>query len=289
MPPAQRKPPPAPPGGPRGDKTPLLAGRAERSDGAPSAAARKKHAGPTVVVSHEGGLDTVTFRTSNSACLATLFVVCTALAFCGGYYLREHQSTTAQRKVSAIESLLIERAEGGLLPIINATELLLMREFDDLSRIEEGTERCADGLLISGPYPSKMGTMTTLLLLLWSFLGVAVLSYAFMMAIEEITSQEVVQKIQVGQGRTRTLHTHLWNPTIANLSLMALGSSAPEILLSVIEICGNGFYAGELGPSTIVGSAAFNMLVISGVCVLAIPNGEGRLIKELCVFFITAT
>lgn len=27
----------------------------------------------------------------------------------------------------------------------------------------------------------------------------------------------------------------VWNPTIANLSLMALGSSAPEILLSVIE------------------------------------------------------
>jgi solute carrier family 8 (sodium/calcium exchanger) len=27
----------------------------------------------------------------------------------------------------------------------------------------------------------------------------------------------------------------LWNPTVANLTLMALGSSAPEILLNVIE------------------------------------------------------
>jgi solute carrier family 8 (sodium/calcium exchanger) len=27
----------------------------------------------------------------------------------------------------------------------------------------------------------------------------------------------------------------VWNPTVANLTLMALGSSAPEILLSVIE------------------------------------------------------
>ena len=28
---------------------------------------------------------------------------------------------------------------------------------------------------------------------------------------------------------------------------MALGSSAPEILLSIIEICGNKFEAGDLG------------------------------------------
>ena len=68
----------------------------------------------------------------------------------------------------------------------------------------------------------------------------------------------------------------VWNATIANLTLMALGSSAPEILLSVIEIFSSGFYAGELGPSTIVGSAAFNMLVISAVCVVAIPNGGGE-------------
>jgi len=34
---------------------------------------------------------------------------------------------------------------------------------------------------------------------------------------------------------------------------MALGSSSPEILLSVIEICGNNFLAGDLGPGTIVG------------------------------------
>ncbi len=28
---------------------------------------------------------------------------------------------------------------------------------------------------------------------------------------------------------------NVWNPTLANLSLMALGSSAPEIFISVIE------------------------------------------------------
>ena len=44
-----------------------------------------------------------------------------------------------------------------------------------------------------------------------------------------------------------------WNDTVANLTLMALGSSSPEILLSIIEIIGNNFKAGELGPGTIVG------------------------------------
>jgi len=60
----------------------------------------------------------------------------------------------------------------------------------------------------------------------------------------------------------------VWNPTVANLTLMALGSSAPEIILSVLDTVLNlGATPGELGASTIVGSAAFNFLVISGVCI----------------------
>ena len=48
------------------------------------------------------------------------------------------------------------------------------------------------------------------------------------------------------------IEVRIWNDTVANLTLMALGSSAPEILLSVIEIVGNNFNAGDLGPGTIV-------------------------------------
>ena len=36
-------------------------------------------------------------------------------------------------------------------------------------------------------------------------------------------------------GIEKTYNVLVWNPTIANLTLMALGSSAPEILLSCIE------------------------------------------------------
>lgn len=72
-----------------------------------------------------------------------------------------------------------------------------------------------------------------------------------------------------------------WNPTMANLTLMAFGSSAPEIILSVLEAFKDlGAKAGEMGPSTIVGSAAFNLLIISGVSVLAV-GGDGEEVKKI--------
>jgi len=56
---------------------------------------------------------------------------------------------------------------------------------------------------------------------------------------------------------------------------MALGSSAPEILLAVLETSMNlGACPGELGPSTIVGSAAFNLLIISAVSIYAVNESN---------------
>lgn len=94
-----------------------------------------------------------------------------------------------------------------------------------------------------------------------------------------------------------------WNATVANLTLMALGSSAPEILLAVLETITNlGSCPGELGASTIVGSAAFNLLVISAVSIYGVseetdkdedrdeemPLGVKR-IYDMRVFAITCT
>merc|ERR1711881_609208 len=59
--------------------------------------------------------------------------------------------------------------------------------------------------------------------------------------------------------------------------------------LSVIEIWAKGFKAGDLGPGTIVGSAAFNLFMIIGLCMYVIPDDEVRKIKHLRVFIITAT
>ncbi|XP_012695907.1 sodium/calcium exchanger 1b isoform X1 [Clupea harengus] len=123
----------------------------------------------------------------------------------------------------------------------------------------------------------------------YMFLGVSIVADRFMASIEVITSQEKEITIKKPNGETTTTTVRIWNETVSNLTLMALGSSAPEILLSVIEVCGHGFEAGELGPATIVGSAAFNMFVIIGLCVYVVPDGECRKIKHLRVFFVTAS
>mmetsp|Transcript_13616 Transcript_13616/g.23178 ORF Transcript_13616/g.23178 Transcript_13616/m.23178 type:complete len:475 (-) Transcript_13616:216-1640(-) len=103
-------------------------------------------------------------------------------------------------------------------------------------------------------------------------MGIGIVSDVFMSAIERITSQTTLVTLRDDHGQViKQKKVPVWNPTVANLTLMALGSSAPEILLSVIETVSNlGAEPGELGASTIVGSASFNLLVISGVSILAV-------------------
>ncbi|CAL8367614.1 unnamed protein product [Gadus morhua 'NCC'] len=125
--------------------------------------------------------------------------------------------------------------------------------------------------------------------LVYMFLGVSIVADRFMASIEVITSQEKEITIKKPNGETMTTTVRIWNETVSNLTLMALGSSAPEILLSVIEVIGHGFTAGAMGPATIVGSAAFNMFVIIGICVYVVPDGETRKVKHLRVFFVTAS
>ncbi|XP_055876375.1 sodium/calcium exchanger 3-like isoform X2 [Biomphalaria glabrata] len=129
-----------------------------------------------------------------------------------------------------------------------------------------------------------------LLGLLWCFLGVAYVADIFMASIERITSKTRIVRISDPEAENgyRQVDLKVWNDTVANLSLMALGTSAPEILLSVIEIVGNNMESGELGPGTIVGSAAFNLLFISAICIYCIPDGEIRRIASVKVFAVTA-
>ncbi len=173
---------------------------------------------------------------------------------------------------------------GGVDPSLELLEQWLNEPRVDPAR---GSEYCADGLMIEGPARTGRNTLVFLALLAWTFLGVAIAADVFMSGIEQvrqicgawagapaacecsprrslvaqITSAETTRTVVLPSGEVRRYTITVWNGTVANLTLMALGSSAPEILLSIIEIAGSGFYAGELGPSTIVGSAAFNMLV----------------------------
>mmetsp|Transcript_9069 Transcript_9069/g.22638 ORF Transcript_9069/g.22638 Transcript_9069/m.22638 type:complete len:814 (-) Transcript_9069:102-2543(-) len=121
--------------------------------------------------------------------------------------------------------------------------------------------------------------------LVYCFLGVSIVADMFMAAIERITSKQTKVKVP---GSDRMVTVQVWNETVANLTLMALGSSAPEILLALNDVLKNEFFEGKLGPSTIVGSAAFNLFCIIAVCINSIPNGEVRVIKETGVFAVTA-
>ncbi|KAJ0173482.1 hypothetical protein K1T71_010631 [Dendrolimus kikuchii] len=156
--------------------------------------------------------------------------------------------------------------------------------------------QCSEGLLLPVWMPIEdvptfdiaVRGIVYFLALMYLFIGVSIVSDRFMAAIEVITSREKEVRVR-RNGSDQIVVVRVWNETVANLTLMALGSSAPEILLSVIEIAGKNFEAGELGPGTIVGSAAYNLFVIIAICVMVIPDGEVRKIKHLRVFLVTAT
>lgn len=161
------------------------------------------------------------------------------------------------------------------------------------SYVHKGYTCSGEGLLlpIISEYTWSEGARAFLYLvgLLYCFMGVAIIADIFMGAIEKITSKtRKVYLTSEKEDEPEVIEVRIWSDAVANLTLMALGSSAPEILLSVIEVIGNDFEAKDLGPGTIVGSAAFNLFVISAVCVMSIPNGEERRIRDLKVFLVTA-
>ena len=184
-------------------------------------------------------------------------------------------------------------------------------------------EECSQSwALIPGiiTYPSWLQTMLYTVILIYLFLGIAIVSDIFMNSVEAITSHETTiaiknsssssseqdekrdSKIYNTNGYTMTneddhvpdngdnyITVKVWNPTVANLTLLALGSSAPEILLAIYEtITTLGDTPGELGPSTIVGSASFNLFVISAICILTIPSDSIKKISKFGVFVLTS-
>jgi len=110
----------------------------------------------------------------------------------------------------------------------------------------------------------------------------------FVEAIEVITSKKEVIQVPDPSDPSKMLDVtrDVWNPTVANLTLMALGSSMPEILLSVFSTVQDLRAAPDvLGPAAIVGSAAFNLLVITAVSITAVS--QVKYINDVAVFLWT--
>lgn len=165
----------------------------------------------------------------------------------------------------------------------------------EMIKTKKALTKCKDGLILRAwpieniTYGDRFARgMVYFLVMCYLFLGVSIVSDRFMAAIEKITAIEKEVTVRRSDGTKQIVIVRVWNETVANLTLMALGTSAPEILLSIIEIFTMNFQAGELGPSTIVGSAAFNLFCIIAICVVVIPSNQIRRIKHLRVFFVTA-
>lgn len=133
--------------------------------------------------------------------------------------------------------------------------------------------------------------------MLYLFLGIAIIADIFMSSIEVITSKKrKVTRYDPEKREQVEIEVFVWNETIANLTLMALGSSAPEILLAVVETAQNlGNEPDEsqqdkdgLGTFTIIGSASFNLLLITAICVVSVPSGTVKRIREFGVFIMTS-
>lgn len=60
-------------------------------------------------------------------------------------------------------------------------------------------------------------------------------------------------------------------PSVAGASLMAMGSSAPELAIAILALFGGGGEHSDIGIGTIVGSAVFNILIIVGVSAAVRP------------------
>lgn len=56
----------------------------------------------------------------------------------------------------------------------------------------------------------------------------------------------------------------------------------------MIETFGNNFCGGSLAPGLIVGSASYNLLVITAVCIVSLPGESKKRIKEYKVFVVTS-
>lgn len=156
---------------------------------------------------------------------------------------------------------------------------------------DKNTQHCNSWILAPGTNllsPALLGFLY-FVGLVYVFLGIAIISDIFMAAIEVITAAEGTKRYRNSEGRMIEYRYKLVNPTVANLTLMALGSSAPEILLSIIGVIATlDEEPDKLGPSTIVGSAAFNLLAITGICIGSLPDGETKRIQDLGVFCTTA-
>ncbi|KAK8950798.1 Magnesium/proton exchanger [Platanthera zijinensis] len=123
----------------------------------------------------------------------------------------------------------------------------------------------------------------------YCFIGLSVITARFFRSMEKIVKQtREITKIDPYTNTKVIEHERVWNYAIADISLLAFGTSFPQISLATIDAIRNigQLNAGGLGPSTLVGSAAFDLFPIHAVCVIAPKMGELKKISDIGVWLV---
>lgn len=152
-------------------------------------------------------------------------------------------------------------------------------------------ERCGDYLLFS--FETSLGAGLRAILyfigLAYCFIGLSAITARFFLSMENVVKH--TRKVVVVDPLTKVesvKYEKLWNYTIADITLLAFGTSFPQISLATIDAIRNlgSLYAGGLGPGTLVGSAAFDLFPIHAVCVVVPKAGELKKISDIGVWLV---
>ncbi|XP_044363854.1 magnesium/proton exchanger 1 [Triticum aestivum] len=153
------------------------------------------------------------------------------------------------------------------------------------------TRSCDAYLLFNGEtlLPNGVRAFLCTVALAYCFIGLSAITARFFKSMESITnhSREVVT-VDTETNTPIVKHEKVWNYTIADIALLAFGTSFPQISLATIDAIRNlgQLTAGGLGPGTLVGSAAFDLFPIHAVCVVMPRAGSMKKISDLGVWLV---
>ncbi|XP_030946279.1 LOW QUALITY PROTEIN: magnesium/proton exchanger 1 [Quercus lobata] len=154
-----------------------------------------------------------------------------------------------------------------------------------------GVEKCESYLLFGGETALGNGFRAFLyfLGLAYCFIGLSAITARFFRSMENVVKHtRRVVKIDPSTNAEIVKYEKVWNYTIADITLLAFGTSFPQISLATIDAIRNigSLVARGLGPGMLVGSAAFDLFPIHAVCVVVPKAGELKKISDIGVWLV---
>ncbi|XP_020080903.1 magnesium/proton exchanger 1-like isoform X2 [Ananas comosus] len=152
-------------------------------------------------------------------------------------------------------------------------------------------EKCGSYFLLYGETFLSNGfrAFLYLLALAYCFFGLSAITARFFRSMENIVkhARKIVNTVPCTNTKV-VKYEKVWNYTIADITLLAFGTSFPQISLATIDAIRNlgNLTAGGLGPGTLVGSAAFDLFPIHAVCVVVPKAGTLKKISDLGVWLV---